>query len=103
MRTLRLMRTAFILMVTMVTLVRESDADIGTWIQLDEGAAMGGVWVLGAWKQRLYGRGKKWNLYLPRPWEHLADDLVQKPDFYDYNRWKYCVCGNMAQRYISVG
>ena len=54
MRTLRLMRTSFILMVTMVTLVRESDADIGTWIQLDEGAAMGGVWVLGAWKQRLY-------------------------------------------------
>lgn len=54
MRTLRLMRTAFILMVAMVTLVRESDADIGKWIQLDDGATMGGVWVLDAWKQRLY-------------------------------------------------
>ena len=54
MRTLRLMRTAFILMVTMVTLVRESDADIGAWIQPDDGATMGGVRIVEAWKQRLY-------------------------------------------------
>ena len=54
MRTRHFMRTAFMLMVAMVTLARESDADIGKWIQLDDGTTMGGVYVLEAWRQRLY-------------------------------------------------
>ena len=54
MRTRRLMRTVFIFLITITTLTQKSDADIGTWIQLDDGATMGGVWVLDAWKQRLY-------------------------------------------------
>lgn len=41
-------------MVAMVTLTRESDADIGRWVQLDNGTTMGGIEVLEAWKQRLY-------------------------------------------------
>ncbi|MDE0299868.1 MAG: DUF1668 domain-containing protein [Candidatus Poribacteria bacterium] len=48
------MRTAFILIVTITTLTQNSDADIGRWIQLDDGTTMGGVYVLEAWNQRLY-------------------------------------------------
>ncbi len=48
------MQTAFILMVAMVTLARESDADIETWIQLDDGMTMDSVRVLDAWGNRLY-------------------------------------------------
>lgn len=54
MRTRHFMLSAFILMVAMVTLTRESDADIGRWVQLDNGTTMGGIEVLEAWKQRLY-------------------------------------------------
>ena len=35
------MRTAFILIVAITTLTQELDADIGTWIQLDDGMTMG--------------------------------------------------------------
>ena len=52
--TRRLMRTAFILIVAITTLTPELDADIGTWIQLDDGMAMGRIHALEAGENRLY-------------------------------------------------
>ena len=49
-----LIRTAFIFLVTMTILTRESAADIGKWIQLDDGMTMDGVRALDAWGNRLY-------------------------------------------------
>ena len=48
------MRTAFILIVAITTLTQELDADIGTWIQLDDGMTMGWVAVLAADERQLY-------------------------------------------------
>lgn len=54
MRTRGLIRTAFIFLVTMTTLTPKSTADIGRWIQLNDGTTMDSVRVLDAWGNRLY-------------------------------------------------
>ena len=72
MRTRHFMLSAFILMVAMVTLAHESDADIGRWVQLDNGTTMSTVWALEAGERRLYAatnygifisqdRGRSWH------------------------------------------
>ena len=48
------MRTAFILILAITTLTPELDANIGTWIQLDDGLTMDDVRVLEAGERRLY-------------------------------------------------
>ena len=48
------MRTAFILILAITTLTPELDADLGTWIQLDDGMTMDDVRMLDAWEDRLY-------------------------------------------------
>ena len=54
MRTRHFMRYAFIFLVTITTLAYELDADIETWIQIDDGMTMGNVWALEAGERRLY-------------------------------------------------
>ena len=52
--TRRLMRTAFIFLVTMTTLARELDGNVEEWIRVDDGMTMESVWALEAGENRLY-------------------------------------------------
>ena len=78
--TRRLMRTAFIFIVTMTTLTHELDADIGTtWIQLDDGMTMGWVAVLEADERRLYA-GTRNGIFISQDHGHTWHTTSFKED-----------------------